>query len=548
MKKLLSLTLALCLILSAVVSVASAEAGKKVISVHIADNPEQMDPTRNSYSRSSRVLQNLFTGLYKLDAEGKTYIPAMAEGVEIAEDGMTYTFTLKEGLKWSDGSDLTAYDFEFSWIHALHPESRCASDLWIIKNGQAYNRSECTAEEVGVKALDARTFQVELETLTPWLINLTATTSFMPIKKDLVEAKEAAGEFWTADVENYVSNGPFYLDQYLSLNRLVLKKNPYYYDADKVKIDEVDFVIIADDTSALQAYENGELNIDSSLSAAGLAKYAGSPEFHTSGKVGIQYCDFNCRTEVVEGYEKYMLDANGNLPFTDKRVRQALAMAFDRKVLLETIGVVEPAVYGFIPYAQPSLTDPAKSYRDVAGDMFAEDVEKAKALLAEAGYPNGEGFPTVLIATKGDEQQKLLAQVIGEYWKMNLGINYETITYDSSYWSNLDAGFFTVDRNGYTVDFTDPSANLKIWISNSNASENAWDDTEYDALFNASLTMTDPAEREAQLIKAEQYLVDQMPGFPVYSYENQYLVKPNVTGVTCNAIGHLFYEYADIAE
>ncbi len=548
MKKLLSLALALCLILSAVVSVAAAESGKKVISVHIADNPEQMDPTRNSYARSSRVLQNLFTGLYKLDSEGKTYIPAMAEGVEVSEDGMTYTFTLKEGLKWSDGSDLTAYDFEFSWIHALHPESRCASDLWIIKNGQAYNRSECTAEEVGVKALDARTFQVELETLTPWLINLTATTSFMPIKKDLVEAKEAAGEFWTADVENYVSNGPFYLDQYLSLNRLVLKKNPYYYDADKVKIDEVNFVIIADDTSALQAYENGELNIDSSLSAAGLAKYATSPEFHTSGKVGIQYCDFNCRTEVVEGYEKYMLDANGNLPFTDKRVRQALAMAFDRKVLLETIGVVEPAVYGFVPYAQPSLTDPTKSYRDVAGDMFTEDVEKAKALLAEAGYPNGEGFPTVLIATKGDEQQKLLAQVIGEYWKMNLGINYETITYDSSYWSNLDAGFFTIDRNGYTVDFTDPSANLKIWISNSNASENAWDDTEYDALFNASLTMTDPAEREAQLIKAEQYLVDQMPGFPVYSYENQYLVKPNVTGVTCNAIGHLFYEYADIVD
>ena len=191
MKKILALVLALSMLLSLALT-ASAE-GEKVINTHIADNPEQMDPTRNSYARSSRVLQNLFKGLYKLDADGVSYVPAMAEGVEVSEDGMTYTFTLREGLKWSDGSDLTADDFVFSWIHALAPESRCASDLWIVKNGKAYNSGECTAEEVGVKAPDARTFVVELETLTPWLLNLTATTSFFPVKKDLVEAAEAKG-------------------------------------------------------------------------------------------------------------------------------------------------------------------------------------------------------------------------------------------------------------------------------------------------------------------------------------------------------------------
>ncbi len=552
MKKLnivLSLLAVLALVLGSV-SVGFADgAAPKVIVTHIADNPEQMDPTRNSYARSSRVLQNLFKGLYKLGPDGVTYEPAMAESHTVSEDGMTYTFTLREGLKWSDGSPLTAYDFEFSWLHALHPESRCASDLWIIKNGKAYNESTVGPEEVGVKALDERTFEVTLETLTPWLINLTATTSFMPIKKDLVEAKEAANEIWTADIANYVSNGPFYLVEYSSLSRLVMKKNPYYYDAENVKIDEVDFVIIADDGAALIAYENGELNIDASLNSEALTKYAGSDEFHTSAKVGIQYCDFNCRTEPVSGWEAFMVDANGGLPFTDKRVRQAFAMAIDRKVLLETMGVVEPAVYGFVPYGQPSLTDPSKSYREVAGDMFTEDVAAAQALMAEAGYPNGEGFPIVQIVTKNDEQQKLMAQILGEYWKMNLGVKYEINTRESSaYWGDLDAGKFSVDRNGYTVDFTDPSANLKIWISGSNASENAWDDVGYDELFNKTLTMTDPAEREAALIEAEKYLVDQMPGFPVYSYENQYLVKPNITGVICNAIGHIFYEYADIAQ
>ncbi len=549
MKKILALVLALSLVLSLALSVPAVAAGEKVIKTHIADNPEQMDPTRNSYARSSRVLQNLFKGLYKLDADGVSYVPAMAESVEIAEDGMTYTFTLREGLKWSDGSDLTAEDFAFSWIHALAPESRCASDLWIVKNGKAYNQGECTAEEVGVKALDARTFQVELETLTPWLLNLTATTSFMPVKKDLVEAAEAKGEIWTADVANYVSNGPFYLAEYSSLSRLVMKKNPYYYDAENVKIDEVIFNVIADDGAALVAYENNELNIDASLNAEGVAKYAGQSEFHTSAKVGIQYCDFNCRTEVVKGFEKYMQDANGNLPFTDKRVRQAFAMAINRQQLLTALKIVEPAVYGFVPYGQPSLTDPTKSYREVAGDMFTEDVAKAKELMAEAGYPDGKGFPTVLLVCKNDEQQKMMMQIMGEMWKANLGVSYEIQTLESSsYWGDLDKGHFTTDRNGYTVDFTDPSANLKIWITGSNASENAWDDADYDALFNATLTMTDPAEREAALIAAERDLVDKMPGFPVYSYENQYLVKPNITGVICNPIGHIFYEYADIAD
>ncbi len=549
MKRILALVLALSLLLSLALTVPAFAEGEKVIMTHIADNPEQMDPTRNSYARSSRVLQNLFSGLYKLDSDGKTYVPAQAESYTVSEDGMVYTFTLREGLKWSDGSDLTAYDFEFAWLHALAPESRCASDLWIIKNGKAYFNGECTAEEVGVKALDARTFQVELETLTPWLINLTATTSFFPIKKDLVQASEAAGEIWTADVANYVSNGAFYLAEYRSLERLVLKKNPYYYNAENVKIDEVDFVIIADDSAALIAYENGELNIDASLSAAGVEKYKDTPEFNTSAKVGIQYCDFNCRTEVVSGYERYMVDANGNLPFTDKRVRQAFAYAINRQDLLDTLGIIEPAVYGFVPYGQPSLTDPTRSYREVAGDMFSEDVELAQALMAEAGYPNGEGFPVVLIVCKNDEQQKLMAQVLGEMWKANLGVEYEIQTLESSsYWGDLDKGHFTTDRNGYTVDFTDPSANLKIWITGSNASENGWDDADYDALFNASLTILDPAEREAALIAAERDLCDEMPGFPVYSYENQYLVKPYVTGVICNAIGHIFYEYADITD
>lgn len=524
LKTLVSLLLILTLSLTLL---APAFAEGKTIVTAIADDPEEMDPTRNSYSRSSRVLQNLFVGLYKLDADGTTYVPAMADHYDLSEDGLVYTFYLKEGLKWSDGSPLTAYDFEFSWLRALDPTSRCASDLWIVKNGKAFNAGECEDAEVGVKALDETTFQVTLENLTPWLISLTATTSFFPVKKDLV----AGNDKWTADVSTYVSNGPFMLTEYRHANRLVLKRNPNYYAADGVKIDEVDFVVISTASAELIAYNNGEINVSTNLDPEALIQYAGTEEFHTSGRVGIQYCDFNC-----------------DLPeFSDKRVRQAFAMAIERQTMLDMMGIVEPPVFGFVPYAQPSLTDPSKSYREVAGDMFTEDVTMAQQLMADAGYPGGAGFPTVRIVTKNDEQQLLMAQILGQFWKDNLGVDYEIDPRESSsYWGDLANGDFSVDRNGYTVDYADASANLKIWVTGSNASENQWDDPVYDELFTKTLSMTDAAEREAALIEAERYLADEMPGMPVYSYDNQYLVKPNITGVTCNPIGHIFYEYADI--
>ena len=527
MKKLLAMLLALTLAAAMLTVPVFAEDAKQVIITSIADDPEEMDPTRNSYARSSRVLQNLFVGLYKLDADGTTYVPALAEGVEVSEDGLTYTFTLKEGLKWSDGSDLTAEDFAFSWVRTLEPESPTNSDLWIIKNGQAFSNSEVDASEVGVKALDERTFQVELESLTPWFLSLTATTAYLPVCKANVEANEK----WTADVSTYVSDGPFMLTEYSSLNRLVLSKNPNYYDADKVQIDEVQFVVIADSDAALTAYNNGEINVDSDLSANALTQYADSDEFSTKGRIGIQYCDFNCE---LEG-------------FSDKRVRQAFAMAINRQEMLTMLGIVESPLFGFVPYSQMSLTDPSKTYREVAGDMFTEDVEAAQALMAEAGYPNGEGFPTVELVCKNDTQQKFMMQILGEYWKTNLGINYTITTLESSvYWDELAAGNFGVDRNGFTCDYMDPSAHLKIFITGSNASENQWDDPVYDQMYQDTLSMTDPAEREAALIELEKYLVDQMPGMPVYSYELQYLVKPNVKGVIANAIGHFFFEYATV--
>ncbi|MDO4547023.1 MAG: peptide ABC transporter substrate-binding protein [Clostridia bacterium] len=523
MKRFLAIVLASIMLLA----MAPAAVAENAIIYEIADDPEQMDPTLNSYSRSSMVLQQLFRGLYKLNSDGSGFIPCLAESYEVSEDQLTYTFKLKEDLKWSDGSPLTAADFEYSWKRVLNPDvaSRAQSDMWVLKNGRAYANGECSADEVGVTAVDDTTLVVELEALTPWFISLTAITSYFPVKKEVVEAEEP----WTRSPETYISSGPFMLEEISSLAYIRMVKNPYYVDADDVQTDTLTYMIIPDAATVLTAYNNGEINVADNLSSDAIAQYKDTDEFSSIGRIGIQYCDFNC-----------------DLPeFSDKRVRQAFAISIDRQAVLNALRITEPVIYGFIPYSQPSLTDPDKSYRDIAGDMFEMDVAKAQQLMADAGYPAGEGFPTVEIVTRADNEQRLMAQILGEMWKANLGVDYSITTYESAtYWDELEMGNFSVDRNGYTCDYLDPVANLKIFVTGSNAYENNWDDPVFDAMIDATDKESDPAKREQLIIEAEKYLIEEMPAMPMYSYEDTFLVKPGVNGVIKNAIGHINFEYA----
>ena len=223
---------------------------------------------------------------------------------------------------WSDGSPITAQDFEYSWKRVLNPEvgSGSASDLWVIKNGKEYNEGTMTADDVGVKATDDMTLVVETSYYAPWFVTLTATTVFFPVKKDVVEAE---GDAWTKSVDTYVSNGAFMLTEYSSLDKLVMTKNPNYYDAANVKIDQVIYYIIADPTAVLVAYDNGELTVADDIDINAKNEYGTTDQYISSERIGIQYWDFNCQ-----------------LPeFSDPRVRQAFSKSIDRKAVLTAVGL-----------------------------------------------------------------------------------------------------------------------------------------------------------------------------------------------------------------
>ena len=528
MKKLFALLLALAMLLGCIP--AMADATNNTIVYTIEKDPQEMDPTLNSYSLSSQVLQQLFRGLYKLNPEGNGFIPAMAESYTLSEDQKTYTFTLKEGLLWSDGTPLTAHDFEYSWKRVANPDvaSKASSDMWVLKNSRAYTEGNMTADEVGVKALDDLTLEVVTENLCPWFLSLTATTSFLPVKKDVVEAE---GDPWTKSPATYVCNGPYMPLEFSSLEHVKMIKNPNYVDADKIQVENLNYVVISDFNAALTAYNNGDIHVLDNLTADAFAQYADSPEYRPVARIGVQYCDFNC--ELPE--------------FSDVRVRRAFSISLNRQAILAALRLPYRPVYGYIPYAQPSLTAEGVSYREIAGDMFEENVEEAQALMAEAGYPNGEGFPVVRIVAQSSDEQKLLVQILGEMWKQNLGISYEITNLESStYWDELDEGNFSIDRNAFTCDYPDPVANLTIFTTGSNAYENRWDDAAYDEMILSANQITDPAEREAALIAAEAYLVAQMPAMPIYSMDSPLLVKPNVKGIVKNVIGHTNFEYATI--
>ena len=492
----------------------------------MSGEPETLDPNMNNYASSSNVLLNLFTGLYQYSADGSGVEPACAESYTVSDDGLTYTFKLKEGLKWSDGSPLTAADFEYSWKRELKQEtaSTAAWQLYYIKNGEAYNNGQCEADEVGVKAIDDITLEVVLNNPTPYFVNLTAANNFAPVKKEAVEGAEV----WTKSAETYVCNGPFMMAEIKPQEGYTLVKNPNYVFADTVALDGVEMIFIEQAEAALSAYNAGDVDAMSggSIETQAMTQYDGSEELHSYDLIGTSYYDFNCEKE-----------------YMTKEVRKALSMAITRDTINQVAVPSKPkSAYAFVPYGIPYADETDDFRTKVGNNLVTEDVEAAKQLLADAGYPNGEGLPTLQLIITNTKENKDKAQILQALWKENLGVNVEIMTFESKvYWDEHAAGNFDIAFDGWTGDYPDPNTNLSIFNKSRMEKECRWRSEEalrYNDLLEEAATLADNNKRMELFVEMEQILMDEMPVMPVYFRNTMALVKPYVKGFTCDNSGH----------
>ena len=494
----------------------------RIVSSNMAE-PGTLDPAKARGTHESWPLQHLFVGLTRVNKDGKVE-NALADKIEISEDGKVYKVTLKDGLKWSDGNPITAEDFEFAWKRVLDPkmESQYAYQLYYIAGAEEYNKGKGKADSVGVKAVDAKTLQVTLKQPTAYFDSLMGFYTYYPVSKKVVEANAD----WAKDPKTLVSNGAFTLKDWTHNSKIVMDKNPNYYEADKVKIDGIDLDIIEDQSTVYQKYVAGEYNMVVELPTEVTAKLRAekNPELVIGPNVALYYYNLNPAVK----------------PLNNVKVRKALSLALDRKVITDQItqGGQLPAT-AIVPPGL--LDDTGKEFSDANKDLIKTDVEEAKKLLTE-GLAEEKMTPadvklTILYNTS--ENHKKIAEAIQQMWNKELGIN--TTLENVEFKVKIDrenAHQFEISRSGWVGDYLDPMTFVDLWITGASNNYVNYSNPEYDKLVKEAQTSTDKKLRMDNMKKAEKMILEDMAIIPIYFYTHPYAVKSNVKGITKNAINY----------
>lgn len=485
----------------------------------VAGDPQTLDPGRMSGAPEGRIAFNIFEGLMMpgpttegLDDPSDVVVPGVAHSYELSEDGRVYRFHLREDAKWSNGEMVTSRDFERSWQRVLTPgfPGDYVQKMWVIKNGEAYSTGALSDwSQVGVKSLDDHTLEVTLNEPTPYFPELVAFYTFFPVPMDLIESLGDDAVKWTRP-ENIISNGPYELTSYRPQQDMTLEKNPHYWDADNVPITKALVRIIDDTNAVVNAYRTGALHwTGTSLPVAQIASLLTHPDYTTEPMLGTYYFRINVADETS--------------PLADEKVRRALALAIDRRSLVEETmnnlyvraDTFVPPMDGWDPIAEPLSYNPSE----------------ARRLLAEAGYPDGEGFPEFEFLYNTDENHKLIAEAVQAMWIRNLGVRVTLVNKEwRSYLQDVSTLNYQMARAGWIGDYNDPTTFLDLWESTNGNNNTGWADEEYDALLAEARKEADPDQRLEYLKEAERIVMERGPIIPVYYYTNNFLVSDRLEG------------------
>ena len=509
------------------------ESGQELAEVQIlhrgnGTEPQTLDPHRAEGVPSSNILRDLFEGLVA-EAPNGELIPGAAESWDISADGLTYTFTMRPDGRWSNGDPVTAHDFEYGLRRSADPNtlSRYSSVLAPIRNARAVIAGELPPEDLGVEALDERTFVIHLESPTPYLLGLLAHSSCYAVHRGVVEEH---GSDWTR-AGAHVGNGAYSLRDWVVQSHIHIERNPQYWDNANTTLDEVYYYAIENQDAELNRYRADELDITSTIPQKQLKWIQENlaAEFRVTPYLGTYYFGFNTTQPPFAG---------------QPGLRRALSLAVDRSIITDVVsGAGEPVAYSWVPpvrgYAQQT---PAE-----AGWTQQQREAEARRLYAEAGYSEKNPL-TVEVLYNTSDNHKRIALALRSMWKEVLGMeatlaNQEWKVFLETRKSKLETEIY---RAGWIGDYEDAYTFAQLLESANEQNDSGYDNPEYDALLAAASAEPDAARRAEYLQQAELLMLADQPILPLYFYVTKRMVKPWVQGYEGNIMDRIYARHLSI--
>ena len=560
-KKILSVILAAALTCSMVVGCGSSKETAKDdkaatsssdgfnVTVNFASEPMTMDPALNSTVDGGVMANHLFEGLMKWQDTGEeadgsdgtvdnaelTYGQAESYDKVENEDGtVTYTFHLRDGIKWSDGKDVTAGDFEYAWKRLVDPATAADYSYMLdsVVNANEIIAGEKDPSGLAAKAIDDKTFEVTITTDVPYFEEICAFPATMPVRQDIIEEK---GDQWTFDPSTYISNGSYKLTEWTHNSQIVMAKNENYYDYENLGPDTITFKLMDDSNAMLSGFKSGELDFIQDAPQAELPSLIASGDMKILNYLGTYYVCFQTQ----------------KAPFDNPKVREAFTLAVDRTYIVDKVtqsGQVEAG--GYVPSGIADAD--GGDFRAEGGDYYKPtdadyeaNCEKARQLLAEAGYPNGEGFPVVEYLYNTSDAHKAVAEALQNMWEQELGV---TVTLNNQEWAAFlqtrKNGDYSIARNGWISDYNDPISFLDMWMTGGGNNDAQYANPEYDNIIKQAKATSDATERMKLLHQAEDILVGQdYVVNPLYFYTQKYMLADGIEGTYYCPLGYFFFGY-----